>query len=651
MCGMCGVWRLDRATVEPADAFAMRDSMRHRGPDGAACAFFDTGLSAHPVLLEQLPREPRIPSAGSKSDLVLGHRRLAIIDLATGDQPMCNEDGSIWLVYNGEIYNYRELRRLLSSHGHVFRTESDSEVILHAYEQYGEECPAYFNGIFAFAIWDARRERLFLARDHFGVKPLYYHHREGKSFSFASEIKALLADPEVPREMDVEALNLCLTFRRTPSPWTLFRGIRKLSPASSLSVSRTDLREHTYWSGDPPIDRTTEQEAWIEQLQQSLQSAVTRQMISDVPLGLSLSSGVDSTTILALMRKSSTEAVKAFTVGFEGSDATSEVASARGIAKRFGAEFHERVLTADDYGRFMDRYVWHLEEPVSNQSAAAYYFVADMAKRHGMKVLLNGQGPDEAFAGYGRHLATAYWRWLRVGTRLPGQPLIRRALAGTSIGEQYERFVLATEASDEEDRFLSTYAILSSLAKERLLDGGVKCEMDHDLPRRYVTSWLERAPHGTALERMTWVDTRTSLPDDLLLCEDKMAMAAGVEARVPFLDVEFMRVAERIPGAFKIRLGRGKYIHRKVASALVGPTIASGRKIGFESAMDVWLKGALGERLRDALETPSSFTASYLDRCHVSHLLEEHLSGTRDHQRILFLLLSLESWHSRFVLR
>jgi asparagine synthase (glutamine-hydrolysing) len=648
MCGICGLWNLSGEPVDPALLVAMRDSMSHRGPDGAGCVLFDPRGSARPILFENLDAiSAQVAAYDSQFSLGLGHRRLSIIDLSTGDQPMCNEDGSIWIVYNGEVYNYQELGQELETRGHVFRTTSDTEVIIHAYEEYGPECPTRFNGIFAFGLWDSRSRSLFLARDHFGVKPLYYHVRNG-SFYFASELKAILSDAAVPRKLDLDALNLCLTFRHTPSPWTLLKGIFKLPPGCSLSVTPERVREERYFADIPAVDRSTTEAEWVELLQKAVDDAVARQMVSDVPIGVSLSSGVDSTTILALMSKHSGDPVRAFTVGFAGREATSEIGLARDMAARFGAQFHERVITAEDYADFMARYLWHLEEPIGNESAAAYYFVAEMARQRSVKVLLNGQGADEAFAGYKRYLATAYSRWLQLGAIPPVRWVLPHMVAGTSLGERYERLLFTLGAPTEEDWFRRAYSIFTDEAKRQLVRPDVMAQMDLDLPRCYVQEQLSRAPQGVPLERMIHVDLRTSLPDNLLLCEDKMAMAASVEARVPFLDLKLMAVAEQIPAKFKLRRLRDKYIHRKACGRWVGREVTSRPQIGFDNAVDLWLRTQLGDHMRKSIESPNSFASTYLDPKCVLHLMQEHAAGRRDHKRVLFLLLSIESWYQVF---
>ncbi len=644
MCGICGTWDLSGRPVDPELLHDMRQTVAHRGPDDGSAIMFDSrgGATTGPY------RDVRPPDGdGGVFDVGFGHRRLSIIDLASGDQPMASSDGSAWITYNGEVYNYRELRADLARKGHSFRTECDTEVVLEAYREYGEDCARYLNGIFGFAIWDMDKRSLFLARDHYGIKPLYYC-SDGRRFYFASEIKAILVDPRVPRELDVDALNMCLTFRHTPSPWTLFAGIRKLEPGQSMTVSHDGIRTRRFFEGPGPVDRSASEEEWVDRLRTELDEAVARQMVADVPIGLSLSSGVDSTAMLALMSEHSSGPIQAFTVGFGGKESTSEIEPARRAAERFGADFHSQVIEASDYESFMGRYMWHLEEPMGNESAAAYYFVARMAQQLEIKVLLNGQGADEVFAGYQRYVSAAYGRWLRWGAVPPLRWLVPRVAGGSALGERYRRMLATVGAADEADRFLRTYSIATPETLARLMSGGVLRGADRELPLRYTRAQLARAPAGTPLERMTYVDARTSLPDNLLLCEDKMAMAASVEARVPMLDLELMDVAERIPGKLKLKGLKNKYVHRRAVARWVGDEVAARPQIGFDNAMDLWLRNQLHDRLSATIRSPDSFSAAYLDPHAVGAILDEHLSGRRDHQRLLFLVLSLESWHAVF---
>jgi asparagine synthase (glutamine-hydrolysing) len=630
----------------------MRDSLAHRGPDGATCALFSSRLASEPVVFKELVTlNGRLHDDGPTRDVGLANRRLSIIDLVTGDQPISNEDGSVWVIFNGEIYNYRELRRVLQLAGHSFHTASDTEVIVHAYEEYGPECAVHLNGIFAFAIWDARRRQLFLARDHFGVKPLYYSTHAGV-FRFGSEMKAILADPSVPREVDPDALNLCLTLRYTPSPWTMLQGIRKLPPASYAVVDSRGPRVEQYWTGPSEGPEQADRRELIQALRHELDRAVHRQMVSDVPISLSLSSGIDSSTLLAIMARHSTEPIRTFTVGFAGREDDSEIGPAIETAQRFGAHAEGKLISDDDYAAFLARYMWHLEEPVGNESAPAYYFVAQMAHQHGIKVMLNGQGPDEVFAGYTRHLGVAYASKLAVLPERVGSSTLVPLVAFVDrlpLRESARRFAYALASRSEVDQMLSIYTFVSPATRARLLGPAARQLIDPDLPRSFVEAQLKAAPPGTRLERMLYVDTRTSLPDNLLLCEDKMAMAASVEARVPFLDLEFMQLAEKIPGNLKLSWGRGKYLHRQVAAGFVPPDVVGRPKIGFTSAVDLWLRELLGRHLHAAVQVPHSLTGDYLERQTVDTLIREHIGRRRNHQRILFLLLSMETWYQTFV--
>jgi asparagine synthase (glutamine-hydrolysing) len=431
MCGICGVVVAD-GRVATERLVAMRESIAHRGPDGASGVLISSEAGA----AEPFEETPR-PIEDRRYDVGLAHRRLAIIDVAHGHQPMVTDDGRSWLVYNGELYNYRELRRELAAAGRSFRTECDTEVLLRAWEHWGDACTERLNGIFAFAIWDGTRHELFLARDHFGVKPLYYA-RTDRGFAFGSEAKAVIASGLVDPGLDVDALGLALTFRYLPSPATLFAGIAKLEPGSAMRVRRDGSFTTTVFERAQP---RLEAADWRQALATAMDEAVRRQMVSDVPIGLSLSSGADSTTMLALMSRATSTPVETFTIGFAGATrGADEVPVAQERAREHGAMFHPRLVTQDEYLAFMDRYMWHMEEPIGNESAPAYHFVAETAREAGVKVLLTGQGPDELFAGYDRHIGIAYARLLRAATHPALRPLLDATTRGRGMGEKRLRF-------------------------------------------------------------------------------------------------------------------------------------------------------------------------------------------------------------------
>ena len=641
MCGICGLWLRD-GTVSPSVLVAMRDSIAHRGPDAASGVLLSS-QTAPPVAFDE---ELSDPGFQPEHDVGLGHRRLAILDLAGGNQPMSSADGRIWLVYNGEIYNYRELRRGLEAAGHEFRTASDTEVVLRAYEHYGDDCPAHLNGIFAFAVWDGRKRRLLLARDHFGVKPLYFAQTPA-GVVFASEVKAILASGLVTAAVDVDALGLALTFRYTPSPWTLFRGVKKLAPGSSATIESDHRVRHRFFDYASGGNGASAR-GWEHRLASEIDHAVHRQMVSDVPIGLSLSSGVDSSTLLAVMSRWSTEPVRAFTIGFGQNGRDDEIPLARQVAQRFTAEFRAQKLGGDQYSEFMQRYMRHMEEPVGNQSAPAYYFVAAMAREAGVKVLLTGQGPDELFAGYDRHVGIAFARLLRTAARPSIQTLLRRATLGREMGEKYLRFLTSVSQPDLAQRLHGAYSVFSRDDARTLLAPDVYASIDWNLSLAHVEGWLQRAPAGTDLERMLWIDARTLLADNLLLAEDKMAMAASVEARVPFLDLEFARLAESVPGAMKLKVGRRKHIYRRACAQWIGREPSKRRKIGFVNPMADWFRGSYQSSVLAPLRDPESFLATYARPATVEKMVSEHQTHRRDHTRKLYFLASLEAWHETF---
>ncbi len=624
MCGIAGIFHYRTGSpVAPPRLRAMTEILVHRGPDGSGYY---------------------IPDAGPVG---LGHRRLAIIDLETGDQPIPNESGEIWITFNGEIYNYRELKQDLSARGHRFKTKSDTEVVVHAYEEWGDSCPTRLNGIFAFSIWDQRRKRLFLARDHFGVKPLYYYDN-GTSFLFASELKSILVDPDVPREMDLDALNLCLTFRYTPSPWTLFRGIRRVPSASSLVVTPGGVTCQSYADRPSTIDRARSEGSFVEELRAEYQTAVRRQMVSDVPIGLSLSGGVDSSTLLALMSGVSPH-VHTFTVGFEGgAERDNEIPLALNAAARFSAVPESRFIAERDYIEFMEQYLWHLEEPIGNESAAAYHFVAKLAQGK-VKVLLSGQGADEPFAGYGRHIAARHAPLFLSGAGRLLSGILPKRLPFSFGMEAPGRVLRYLRSGDELTALLGIYSITTPEERRSILRAEARSAIDENLPARILGTQLDSAPAGSFLEKMTYIDARTSLPDNLLLCGDKMAMAAGIEMRVPFLDRNVMRVAEQIPGEMKVKGLATKVIHKRACERWLPASEVYRRKVGFNNPMKKWLRQSMESRMQELIAQPDSLSQTYLNPDYLIMLIRRHREGEEDYHRLLFLLFSLETWYNVFV--
>ena len=625
MCGIVGIFAY--RTKEPVDRKLLvqtTDLLSHRGPDGFGY-HYDNAYGVG-----------------------LGHRRLSIIDLDTGDQPMCNEDGSIWIVFNGEIYNFRELRQELLRRGHRFHSKSDTEVLLHAYEEYGDDCVQRFNGIFAFGIWDRAKNRMLLARDHFGVKPLYYHD-DGSRLIFASELKSILPWMTAARRLDEDALALTFAFRHTPAPYTLLQGIRKLPAAHVLVCDGKSVGPlRSYWNHSLKIDQAPSEDEWIESIRESMERAVHRQMVADVPIGISLSGGIDSGAILAIMSKYTSEPVHAFTIAFEGARAKDDESErARANAALFNAHFTMKRVSQHDYLAFLDRYLWHLEEPVGNASAVAYYFVAEMA-RGTVKVLLKGQGADEPFAGYDRYVGMYY------GDRYRFVPasFLRLAAAIQSDLNRRSQFKQLAEyfgAKSLTARIAIASTVLRKGDRGRLFGPKLQSVYSRNVVADSIESVLPRFPSGRDVERMLMFDMFNSLSENLLLCEDKMTMAASIETRVPFLDVEYATRALEIPIRFKIRDRAGKYIHKRACETLLPKGVVYQRKIGFANPLETWMKQSFGTELFASIKSPGSITQMYLNMDEVERMYQEHLRGRTDRRQLLFLLLLMEKWKKIFL--
>ncbi len=623
MCGICGIFDFKGAPVDRQLLERMAGAIRHRGPDGDG--FFVCG----PV--------------------GLANRRLAIIDLNGGWQPQSNEDGSIQVVYNGEIYNFIELTEELIQKGHVFKTRSDTEVIVHAYEEWGVDCTNRFNGIFAFALWDSNQRRLLIARDHLGVKPLYYTFL-GDRILFGSEIKALLADPTCPKEVEIEALSQLFTLRYVPSPRTLFKGIQKLPPGHRMVVQASGIHIERYWKTTPHIRTDVNEGELIEEYQSLVEDAVRLQMRSDVPVGLFLSSGVDSGALLSMMSKLSNQPVRTFTIGFENGEATNETDDARAMSKMFQSDHSEMVLGPQDYQKYYERYLWDLEEPVGNETAAAFYFVS-MITSKSVKVALTGQGADEPWAGYGRYVGA---KFSGSYSRLPqfitkgllkkvGEKWVKNEQVRRGLSSMYERDVLT--------RFVNIYSFFSTSMKDKLFQPWVKeLVSSNGVEAKQALRQLQSEVQDLdPLTQILYMDTRSNLPDDLLMVGDKTSMANSLEARVPFLDYRLVEFIETLPPNLKLRGLEGKYLHKKAAEKWLPKEIVYRKKKGFANPIDLWLKTSMSGFMRDALLREKAAVNQYFNRDFVRETIEKHEQGKGHHLRHLYLLLSFELWHQQFI--
>jgi asparagine synthase (glutamine-hydrolysing) len=621
VCGIAAV--LDPGGGIPADAGrSMIRALRHRGPDGEAMR--------------------------RRGPVLLVHTRLAIVDVEGGAQPLSSEDGSCTVVVNGEIYNQLDLRRELERRGHRFATRSDSEVVVHAYEEFGLDCLRRLNGIFALALWDERRRRLLLARDPLGVKPLYWW-TDGTRLVAASEVRALIAAGFVSPELDLVALQHFLTWRFVPAPRTLFRGVSKLAPASYLLAQGSAPQIGSYRSAPgPPIDDASTDEIACE-LRRQIVAAVGRQTMSDVPYGTFLSGGLDSAAIVASLRQRAEGRLRTFTIGFpEYGGSLDERAAAAETARAFGTDHHSTAMLGGDFGRELAEGVGTLEEPCGSPSAPALLQLSRFTSRS-VKVVLSGQGADEPLGGYYRASAAAALRLLPRLPRRAAQPL-RSVIEALPRNERAKRAVRVIEQPAGLDRLLGVFEIAAADQRRRLVTGavaGVEAEAA-DERRRLAAGVLADVAGGDLLDQALYLDTHLVLPDHLLLYGDKMSMAAGLELRVPFLDLELMRFVERVPGRLRVRWGMRKWLYRRAMGELVPPFVLEREKHGFTTHYDRWLRASLGDEVLRSYAAGGEL--SYvIDRSAVDALVSEHRRGRADHKRLLYCLLEFAHWHRAFL--
>jgi asparagine synthase (glutamine-hydrolysing) len=565
--------------------------------------------------------------------------------VAGGHQPLFNADGTLALVCNGEIYNFRELRRELEALGHRFLTRSDSEVILHGYAQHGEGFIGRLNGMFAFALWDARRRRLLIARDRLGIKPIYLY-RDEHQFAFASEAKALVGLPGVPREIDRTGLHSYLNLGYVPAPYSIFRGITKLPPASTLVYEAGRANERRYWHIPQTTDRKVDEAEWTERIRARLEESVRMQMVSDVPIGAFLSGGIDSSSVVGFMAAHSDQPIRTYSIGFEGAAAEqhyNELPYARRIAQRFGTQ-HQEIVVRPDVAALLPRLLWHMDEPLADSALITTYLVSQFARRD-VTVILSGVGGDELFGGYRRYLGSHYQSyferlpaWARqaacaIGRRLPSD----RHSSLLDLSRLAKGFLASAELPFEE-RYRS-YVEVFPLADARglLRVNGVDAQ---DTIRDAF-----RQTHGTdAFNRMLAVDAETQLPDDLLMLTDKMSMASSLECRVPLLDHELVELAARIPGDVKVRRGRLKHAMKQALSGLLPREILERSKRGFGTPMGAWLKAELAPLVSGVLSKAVVEERGLFHYAAVRELIAGHQANRIDGSDRLLALLNLEIW-------
>ncbi|HWQ34186.1 MAG TPA: asparagine synthase (glutamine-hydrolyzing) [Blastocatellia bacterium] len=630
MCGICGIaapGSFIRRNVDESLIVRMREALRHRGPDDAG--HFIEGAVA------------------------LGHRRLSIVDLTGGRQPMSSQDGQSWIVYNGEIYNHRSLRPALEARGYRYRTSSDTETIIHLYDAYGRDAVRYLRGMFAFAIWDGRRRRLLLARDRFGVKPLYYTLRDDGAIFFASEIKALLAARAVKPELNYDGLSDYAANHATSGDETLFRGIRRLPPGHTLIWEDGQVQLERYWelSFSKPAHTLSEIE-YVAQFSELFREAVELRLMADVPLGMFLSGGIDSSAIAAVMSELVSEPVKTFSVAFAEREAN-ELEYARLVAKEFGTEHHEVVVTPEEFFAALPELIYHEDEPLAHPSSVALYFVSRLAAQH-VKVVLTGEGSDELLAGYSRYRTTLwnlacgrfYHRHFPESLRQLVEARLVGRVKNARLRQRLSRTFLSLPPGLT-SLYFDNFAVFSRAMQQRLFTPETLERMEERNPYRTAFDRLSESDAETLLDQLLAADLKTYL-HELLMKQDQMSMAASIESRVPFLDHKLAEFVAQLPTRMKLRGLTTKYILRAAMRDRLPPAILKRRKMGFPVPVGAWLRGQFSHLADEYITGARARARGIFNPEFVSELVQRHRAG-EDHTERLWALVNFEMWQRRFM--
>ena len=619
MCGIAGIVLGTQGAADRALIESMTRAMTHRGPD--AEGYFVRGHVA------------------------LGHRRLKIIDLEGGKQPLFNEDQSVVVVFNGEIFNFQQVKADLEAKGHQFRTHSDTEVIVHAYEEYGDACPTHFRGMFAFAVYDLARDRLLLARDRLGIKPLYYH-VDGERLLFASEVKPILRALQGRPSVDAGLIDFYVSLGYVPGERTLFEGICRLLPGHTLTRERGRHTVRCYWdiSGVPPLDISFDEAK--ERLEQLLLESVRLRLMSDVPLGAFLSGGLDSSTVVACMSRMMSEPVKTFSVGYRDDPESSELEYARVVAKAFGTEHREFVLESGDFFDSLELLLEHSEEPIVESAAVALYQLSKLAREH-VTVILSGEGGDEILAGYPLYQIMPKVDRVRAVTGLMPRTL-RDWIGEHAIGSEKAMKYWDWIGTPLRRRYWGISNDVTASLKARMYGTEFRAHSGSAVGD-YFEKLFGALAEGSDLRRMSYVDLKTWLPDDLLLKADKMTMACSLELRVPMLDHHLLEFATALPDHLRLNGVEGKYLLKKVMERQLPREIIYRKKKGFPVPIAVWFRGPLYQRVRDILLDARTRSRGYFRPEYIQGVLERHRAGAEDLSRRIFSLLALELWHRKYI--
>lgn len=640
MCGICGVWEYgaSQGRVDGTLITRMRDQMTHRGPDDEGQLVFDSGRGG------------------------FGFRRLSIIDLSpAGHQPMHGCTDRVWVVFNGEIYNHLQLRKGLEQRGHRYTSQSDTETIIHLYEEYGIDFVNQLEGDFAIAIWDADREQLSLYRDRIGVKPLYYFHQNGR-FIFGSEIKSILEHPAVTADVNEESLYHYLTFITTPAPETLFKDIHKLPAGHMLNIGRDGIvKINEYWDAFPPesLPVNVSDEEHCAEIMRLLRSSISKRMMSDVPFGVFLSGGVDSSANVALMAEQMTQPVQTFTVGFKDHEYLNELESARAIARRFKTDHHEVIIDEASMSRFLPDLIFHQDEPIADPVCVPLYYVSKLARESGTTVVQVGEGADEIFSGYKnyvRHLKIyeKFWRHAEKAPRL-----MRRAASAVAMpaleaaGSKRAAIELFRRLGADEPLFWGGAIVFDETFKPRVLSSRMRNawhgRSSLEVVNRYLDHFSRQRPNSDFLTAMTYLELKLRLPELLLMRVDKITMATSVEARVPFLDHELVAYAMSIPRSLKVEGNSGKHILKRALEGVLPHDLLYSPKRGFGAPVREWFRNGLGNLFEEHLLNSSMRSRDFLDYSFVSRLVDEHRRGAHDWSFHLWALLNLSMWYGRWI--
>ncbi len=630
MCGINGIALSSRArrSIDVQTIERMRDVIRHRGPDDEGI-FIDGRVG-------------------------LGFRRLSIVDIATGHQPMTNEDGSLHITYNGEIYNHAEFRPLLEARGHTYRTHSDTETILHLYEEYGDDCVNHLRGMFAFAIWDERKRELFIARDRLGVKPLYYVHVDDGSLYYGSEIKTLIEAGAIKPQINFDALPDYLANHAPSGEQTLFQGVNRLLPGHTMRWRDGDVQIRSFWDVSFEKDKANgwSDEAYIAQWTELFRESVRLRLMSDVPLGMFLSGGIDSSAIAAMMSGMVDDPIKTFSVAFEEREAN-ELEYARLVAETFKTNHHEIVVSADQFFAALPKLVWHEDEPLAHPSSVALYFVSLLASQH-VKVVLTGEGSDEMLAGYGRYRKTVYN--LTLGARYQSltpaflKTAVRNQIEGLSGGSKIRQKLSRTFLSlepDIETIYFDNFAVFPRSMQTELLTEETRGRIGLIDPYAGVRKALAQTNATSLLDQLLYADIKTYL-HELLMKQDQMSMAASVESRVPFLDHKLVEFTCSLPEHLKLRGWTTKYILRKSMQKVLPQQILSRRKMGFPVPVGAWFRGAYSSVLDEYVLSERAMERGLFNPSFVRSLVRQHQTGGEDHSERLWALVNFEIWLRQF---